>query len=278
VTTYQQLIDRESSQLLIYLLTGNINPLMFHQANLRAYDGTHSLFSDLMDATYAKYSALFTLPVVTLTTDGIGARMASRMLYNTSGISGISTIGSNGVSSVTLRVMKAATIPVTGLTLACGTCTTETYGGQMIASVPITAGQTLSFFASAAVASIEPNQGPIAGGADVTIRGMGFQPGATVTFGANACTGVSVADSATIRCTVPAASVASAVDVSVTTGGQIAKLGAGYTYFAGPINPIPTQKPGGPAGQPPMPLPGARPAPAQSGGTVQVPDLLPVSR
>jgi hypothetical protein len=278
VTTYQQLIDRESSQLLVYLLTGNINPLMFHQANLRAYDGTHSLLSDLMDATYTKYSALFTLPIVSLTTDGIGARMASRMLYNASGISGTITFGSNGVSSVTLKAAKAATVPVTGLTLACGSCTTEAYGGQTVASVPMLAGQTLTFFANAAVASVEPHQGPMTGGMDVTIRGMGFQPGATVTFGANACTGVSVADSATIRCTVPPATTASAVDVSITAGGQTARLIGGYTYFAGPVNPLPAEKPGGQTGQSPAQLPIARPAPAQPGGTGQLPDSIPLSR
>ena len=58
VTTYQQLIDRESTVLAKYLLEGANRPLMFHQTNLAAYSGGHSLFSDLMDAALSKYSAL----------------------------------------------------------------------------------------------------------------------------------------------------------------------------------------------------------------------------
>src|SRR5206468_2897952 len=48
---YEQILDRESQALLSYLLKGDIDPLMFHQPNLRAYDGTHTLLGDLLDAT-----------------------------------------------------------------------------------------------------------------------------------------------------------------------------------------------------------------------------------
>src|SRR5262249_40835843 len=51
VDTYQQLLDRESNMMLTYLLKGDIDPLMFHQPNMRAYDGTHTLLGDLLDAT-----------------------------------------------------------------------------------------------------------------------------------------------------------------------------------------------------------------------------------
>ncbi|MCA1724832.1 MAG: hypothetical protein LC748_11405 [Thermomicrobia bacterium] len=85
VGTYQQLLDRESTVLLSYLLKGDVDPLMFHQPNLRAYDGMHSVLGDLLDATFAKYSALFTLPIRSLTQQQIGQKMANRMTYNASG-------------------------------------------------------------------------------------------------------------------------------------------------------------------------------------------------
>ena len=38
------------------MLMGDMDPQMFHQSNLHAYDGTHSLLGDLYDATFTTYS------------------------------------------------------------------------------------------------------------------------------------------------------------------------------------------------------------------------------
>lgn len=282
--TYQALLDRESSQLLTYLLQGDIDPLMFHQANMRQYDPAaspgKSLLSDLMDATYVKYNALFKLPIVNLTTDGIGTRMANRMQYNAAGVTATMIPSATGVSSLTLTAQRAAQIPVTGLTLTCGGCTQETYGGQTIKYATLTAGQSITLYNNAAVTTVNPASGPVAGGETATVYGAGFQAGATVKFGANSCTNVAVADSATLRCVVPAAAAAGAVNVVVTSGGQTATLTNGYTYLAGTIAPAPTGSgtigitilPG----ESPMPAP--RPGPVQTGGAQPTPAPIPVSR
>ena len=86
VTSYPALLDRQSQVLLLNMLQGDMDPLMFHQTNMEAYDGTHSLLSDLLDATLAKYNSLFTLPVLSPPMGGsansLGDRMAQRMQYS----------------------------------------------------------------------------------------------------------------------------------------------------------------------------------------------------
>lgn len=134
--TYDQIIDHESDNLLGYLLTWDIDPLMFHQANLGLYDGTHSLLSDLLDATFKKYLSYYRLPIDNLTQDQVGQQMAERMAYNASKASGTLV----PCESVTLSVQNSASVPITGVTAG----STETYGGQPISTVPVTAGSPVT--------------------------------------------------------------------------------------------------------------------------------------
>jgi hypothetical protein len=99
--------------------------------------------------------------------------------------------------------------------------------------------QIVTFRAAAAstvpfVTSVSPNQGPLAGGTSVTITGMDFAAGATVTFGSAAASSVVVVNSTTITATTPAGS-AGAVTVAVTnSGGQNGSLANGFTYDGTP--------------------------------------------
>jgi hypothetical protein len=134
--TYSQILDTESEHLLGYMLLGNDNPWMFHQTNLRAYDGKHSLLSDLLDRTLAKYNALYKLPIVSPTMDQLGQIVASRMQYNAAGVSATIQPG----RSITLTAQSAVTIPITGV----GGFTSESYGGQRISYISLRAGQTVT--------------------------------------------------------------------------------------------------------------------------------------
>lgn len=134
--TYNEILDKESQVLLLYLLKGDIDPLMFHQTNLRAYTGTQSLLSDLLDLTLQKYSSRLGLPVLSLAMDDVGGKVGARMRYNAAGVTASMTPG----QSITLTVQQAATIPVTGL----NTADAETYGGQPIAHVALGAGQSVT--------------------------------------------------------------------------------------------------------------------------------------
>jgi len=144
VSTYQQLIDRESTVLAKYLLEGANRPLMFHQTNLAAYSGGHSLFSDIMDATLSKYSALVKVPVLSPTMNQLGQKQSDRMAYNQALATGLSASIVPGVSiTITNNSTIAAKVPVTGLNagLAYGA---EQYAGQNISYVPLAAGQSVT--------------------------------------------------------------------------------------------------------------------------------------
>lgn len=135
--TYAELIERESDVLVQYLVRGETSPWMFHQANLRAYDGRRSLLTDLLDATFTRYEAIMSVPVLSPTFDTLAARVIDRTNYNQCNATGAIRPG----QSLTLHVDRDCTVPVTGA--AYGT-TRETYAGQAISYVRLRAGETLT--------------------------------------------------------------------------------------------------------------------------------------
>jgi hypothetical protein len=136
--TYSQILDNESDAILRQtVLSYEPDPLVFHAGNFSSYDGTHSLYSDLLDATIAKYTKVFALPVLTVDMKDAGALLANRAAYNASGVVGVYTPG----VSVVLTTTKAAAIPVTG---ACSQATCASYGGQTQDSVSMAANSTVT--------------------------------------------------------------------------------------------------------------------------------------
>ena len=135
--TYQEVLDKESQNLLVYMLQGNIDPVMYHQPNTRAYDGTHLLLGDLLDTAFAKFRRYSKLPIVSPDQDVIGARMANTMARNGSGLTATFTPGV-GVSFTSPVAVQFA---VTGVC----TSTSERYAGECITTVTVEAGQTVSF-------------------------------------------------------------------------------------------------------------------------------------
>ncbi len=84
------------------------------------------------------------------------------------------------------------------------------------------------------VISISPTSGPIAGGTSTTITGTNFLTGATVTFGSNAATGVTVLSSTTITATTPAGSPGPVNVVVTNPGGLFGTLTDGFTFVGPP--------------------------------------------
>ncbi|MBV9025545.1 MAG: IPT/TIG domain-containing protein [Streptomycetaceae bacterium] len=80
--------------------------------------------------------------------------------------------------------------------------------------------------------SLNPTSGVVAGGNTVTLNGTGLSSASSVSFGANAATPTVVNDGA-LTITVPAATAAGTVDVTVTTAGGT-NDGLTYTYVAAP--------------------------------------------
>jgi hypothetical protein len=120
------------------MLRGEIDPWMFHQGNLRAYDGVRTLLGDLLDRTMEKYSKIFVLPVRSMTMAALGEWTQNRMRYDAAGVRA-SFSPSQG--TITLTASSAAVVPVTGL---CSE-SSESYGGQCISHVTIAPGQSATY-------------------------------------------------------------------------------------------------------------------------------------
>jgi hypothetical protein len=133
--SYQEILNQESQTLATYLLKGDIDPWMFHQSNLRAYDGTHTLLGDLLGLTLQKYQQLYNLPIVSQKMDQLGQTVAARMQYSAAGV----TASINGLT-ITLSAQRAARVPVTGLF----TLGAQSYGGQYVSYINLAAGQSLT--------------------------------------------------------------------------------------------------------------------------------------
>ena len=91
-----------------------------------------------------------------------------------------------------------------------------------------------TYVAAPTVTGISPSEGPASGGTSVTITGSNFASGATVDFGTNTATNVTVNSSTSLTATAPAGS--GTVDVTVTTVGGTSATGSAdqYTYVAAP--------------------------------------------
>ncbi|MHB8645573.1 MAG: IPT/TIG domain-containing protein [Thermomicrobiales bacterium] len=116
---------------------------------------------------------------------------------------------------------------------------------------------TLTAFSPLAIATVTPMNGRASGGTIVTITGVGFSAGTTVSFGGAAPTNTVIVDTMTITATAPAHAPAT-VDVTVTNlDGTVAKLSGGFTFAPDPA---------------PTPRPSATPT------TPGIPSLVPTGR
>ena len=183
---YPTLYGIIGDDLFIYMLNGENDPWMFHQANVRNYDGAgHSLLSDVLDAAFHKYEAVMTLPIVSPTMDNLAARVKNRMALDASGV--VATIAGGSLS---VTVAHAATVPVTGLCVAGA----ENYGGQTISYLTLTDGQTATYplgscGSAAGTGGTPGNVG--SGGAPGTNTGAGGAVGTTSGTGVGGSSGPS---------------------------------------------------------------------------------------
>jgi hypothetical protein len=135
--SYSEVLDKESENLLVYLLQGNIDPTMYHQPNTRAYDGVRTLLGDLLDLAFQKYRRYSTLPIMSPDQHVAGARIANTMARNQAGV----------VATITPGVSASFTSPVAVEFAVTGICTSssERYAGKCITNVKVEAGQTVTF-------------------------------------------------------------------------------------------------------------------------------------
>jgi hypothetical protein len=84
------------------------------------------------------------------------------------------------------------------------------------------------------ISSISPTEGPVSGGAQVTINGANFESGATVAFGGVNATSVSFVNSTELQAVAPAGAVGAATVEVTNPGGGNVSLANAFTYDVGP--------------------------------------------
>jgi len=222
--TYSQILDIVSGTFLsTNLLSYAPYPIEFHIAETATYDGTNSIFSDLMNKTISKYKKVFTLPVVSINIESIGALLTARAKYNASGVVGVYTPG----VSVVLTTTNAAAIPLTGLCSqgACGT-----YGGQIQDSVTMAANSTITIplntNVGVALSSVAVSPASVAGGTPttgtVTLSGPAPTGGVSVSLASNNA-------AVTVPASVLVAAGNSSATFTVTTGSVASTVSATLT-------------------------------------------------
>ncbi len=150
--TYANIIDRESDNLLSYLLRYEIYPQMYHQSNLYRYSGSKTLFTDVIDAAFNKFSKISNLPVISLTETDLGRELEAKMAVVTANVQAVLTPGQN----LTVTGSSAANVVVTGV---CFGTACESYGSQCMSKVPITSGAVTTVPLVAGACAVNPGVG-----------------------------------------------------------------------------------------------------------------------
>src|SRR5436190_976779 len=151
----------------------------------------------------------------------------------------ITITGTNFLSGATVSVGGAA---ATGVVVVNGTTITATTPAHATGAVAVIVTNTdgrvgslsnaFTYVSTApTVNSVAPGAGPTSGGTTITLTGINYAAGATVTVGGAAATGVTVVNSTRITAVTPAHAGAT-VNVTVTnTDGQSGTIAAGFTYL-----------------------------------------------
>src|SRR5216683_401341 len=154
-----------------------------------------------------------------VTISGTGFLSGATLSFGGTAATGVTVVSSTSITAITpAHPAGAVTVMVTN---------SDSQSGMLANSYTYT-----SINPAPMVTSVAPNTGPASGGTGVTITGANFLPGATVSFGGTAATGVTVVSSTSITAITPVhAAEGGVVNVVVTDNdGQSGTLANGYTY------------------------------------------------
>lgn len=112
--TYPEILEVDTEVALSYLLSYDVDPLMFHQANLRFWSdgGWHSLYTDWVDRLVQRFGALVRLPVLGLDLHQVAAVMQERAALDRCGVT--ATLSADR-RRLHLESVGACVVPITGL-------------------------------------------------------------------------------------------------------------------------------------------------------------------
>jgi hypothetical protein len=164
----------------------------------------------------------------------------TRVTLTGTGFAAGATVSFGNVRGTSVTVTNSTTLSVTTPVHAAGAVNVVvTNSNGSLAT--LTNGYTYTSAAttpSPRVNLVSPGSGTPSGGTSVTITGINFVSGATVTFGGTPATGVSVSNGGTtITATTPAHAAGSLNVVVTNPGNSSGTLVNGYTYAAAPAPP-----------------------------------------
>lgn len=142
-----------------------------------------------------------------------------------------------GASAVSFGGRAAQSFEVRSPTRILATVPQDALSGGVSVSAPAgsaTSPEGFRFEPGPTVASVEPSQGPTAGGTPVRILGSGFVAGATVTIGGGAAGEVTVRSASEITASTPAHAPGS-YEVLVSDANGTSTGGPDYTFIAPPV-------------------------------------------
>ena len=181
------------------------------------------------------------VPRITSITPSEGGTVGGTSITITgSGFEQTSTVSVGGSPCTGVNTGTALTNWRTSTSITCNTPSGSL--GAVDVSVSISTTNTLTatstlgytYISSFVIGTIVPNSGTTAGGTPITITGLAFAAGATVTVGGQPCTGVSVTPTTSITCTTPAGT-AGAANVVVTNLDETSTTSTGgFTYISAP--------------------------------------------
>jgi hypothetical protein len=171
-----------------------------------------------------------------------GAPTVSSVSPNVGPLAGGTVVTITGTNFAAPATVTFGSSAATNVVVGSGTSITATTPSGSAGAVNVTVtsnGQSgtlnngFTYAAAPSVSSVSPSAGPLAGGTAVTITGTNFAAPATVTFGSNFATNVTVLSSTSIAAVTPAG-LAGTVSVTVTSNGQNGTLNNAFTYSSGP--------------------------------------------
>jgi hypothetical protein len=184
-------------------------------------------------------AATFTYVVAAPTASSVSPASGSKLGGTSVTISGANFQSGATVSFGGTAATSVAFVSATQLTAATPAATSPGAVNIVVTNPDTQSGSCAgcyTYLDAPTVTSVNPNNGPTAGGTSITITGTNFASGATVTVGGTGATSVSVTSATSITATTPAHAAGSA-DVVVTVDRQSSAMTIAdvFTYNAGPV-------------------------------------------
>jgi len=133
--TYDEILEEDTRLALSDMLAYDVDPLMFHQANLRFWgdSGWHSLYTDWIDRLVGRFTELVQLPVIGLEMSAIAKVMEERAAFDRCELT--ATLSADR-KQIHLESTGTCVVPITGLD-APGAGEVEHYGGVPTTNVTL---------------------------------------------------------------------------------------------------------------------------------------------